>query len=623
MKLKFLGATQEVTGSCILLETKEHKYLFDCGMYQGPEKRDQSNLFFNPHEIDGIFLSHAHIDHSGLLPLLWKRGYNGPIYSTTATKELTRILLLDSAKIQAEEENETGIEALYNESDVKNIINNFEGIPYKRKTSLSDLEFSFCDAGHILGSAITYLNLNGITLTYTGDLGHGQSPILNPPTKIKASDYLIIESTYGNKTHSNLNIVDKFLSKEIKETMKNEGKLLIPVFAVGRSQEILYYLWKIKDQIKDIPIFFDTPMGTDVTELYSEFQDYLKPSFREYFLKNKSIFHLENLKFVKTQKESRSIASSSNSSIILAASGMLEGGRVMNHIESILSDTNSKILFSGYQPEGTLGRKVMEKKSKLLINDKEIELKCQICKLSGLSAHADKTGLLSFFKNFGIHPQKTFIVHGEKEASLNLFNMISHEHGKAIIPSKLHRESLSGIMVKKLEKNNIDLKFKPSFFKIGNKEIMPFVGAIIKNKEGMEVIDLNQYNQLMNKYKDQMELPLNTEIKDIIRPIDQDQVLIISPEEFAKNLKSLHSDIFSKRKIKDYIKILEKEGKDQLIRTFLVDLNKNRLGKSLYVANPSIFEIEIKKFKDFFIAGLNSIERYEIIKILEEYLESK
>nr|MDO8116802.1 MBL fold metallo-hydrolase [Candidatus Sigynarchaeota archaeon] len=469
------------TGSCHLAEVSGKKVLLDCGMHQGKDKQKRE-FSFNPKKIDYVVLSHGHIDHSGLLPLLVADGFTGTIYATPATRDVSQLLLYDSAKIQAEDEEKGLGIALYTESDVSDAMGLFEVHDYTQPFRIGNsIEATFFDAGHILGSALTRLEIAGFgSITYTGDIGHGRSPILNPAAKLPTTDFLIMESTYGDTNHPAKNYYSEF-ERVINHAYKNSSKVLIPVFAVGRAQEILYTLGELKKQgsLPEIPIYFDTPMGIHATELYHQHEYALRPEFREYFLKNKNIFKFDGVAFVKSHTESCKIADSTGQAVVLATSGMLEGGRCTNHLPTILPDPNAILAFVGYQADGTVGRNILDGTKEITITEK-IPINCTIERISGLSAHADKDALVSFFDSFPLRPQKTFIVHGEMEKSERFCkHLIKSFRCHVEVPEANKKYSYHGSAI--LEKvHDFMIRMPVSFQKIGDKEIAPVVGCLVR-----------------------------------------------------------------------------------------------------------------------------------------------
>ncbi|MDI6886073.1 MAG: MBL fold metallo-hydrolase, partial [archaeon] len=350
MKIQFIGAAKEVTGSCILVETRRSKFLLDCGQRQGEKSENIKGFRFDPKEIDLVVLSHSHIDHCGLLPKLVAEGFDGKIYSTVATRDVAELLLKDSAEIQKEEyerRTEEGVAStppMFTGKDVTEAMDKFSVSEWCVPVDATDdITLTFLDAGHILGASIAVMDIAGAgRLVYTGDIGHGRSPIMNKPARLENTDFLIIESTYGAKQHPKTEPKES-IKRITLDTFARKGKVLIPVFAVGRAQEILYILKSLydDDELPKMPVYFDTPLGTEATYLYRHHQNYLRPEFRDSFLKGENPFHFGTLDFVKGYSRSMDVANSKEPCVVIAASGMLTGGRILNHLKTTLEDPNS------------------------------------------------------------------------------------------------------------------------------------------------------------------------------------------------------------------------------------------------------------------------------------------
>jgi metallo-beta-lactamase family protein len=367
MQLTFLGATDTVTGSKYLLEFAGKKILIDCGLFQGYKKlrqRNWENLPINPKEIDAIVLTHAHIDHSGYLPLIIKKGFNKTIYSSHSTKELCNILLPDSGYLQEEEArlaNKYGYskhkpaQPLYTKEDAIATMNYFKTIDFKQQVELApNFSFMLYRAGHILGAAMVQFKMSNKTILFTGDLGRPNDPIMFSPDKIQQTDYLVVESTYGNRTHLQGSPIIK-LEEIVNKTISQRGTLIIPAFAVGRAQTMLYYLYQLKKQnrIPNVPVFIDSPMAESATDILQKHKNNQKLSAQEC----EQVCNVAQ--YVKTSDESKRLDINHDPKIIISASGMLEGGRVLHHIQAYGSDQKNCILFTGYQAGGTRGAKML------------------------------------------------------------------------------------------------------------------------------------------------------------------------------------------------------------------------------------------------------------------------
>lgn len=460
MKIQFLGAARVVTGSCFLLTTEKSKVLIDCGLFQGSESLEKLNyeeFQFNPAEIDFLVLSHAHIDHSGRIPKLVKEGFEGQIICTKATSDLCEIMLLDSGHIQesdAKWENKKRsragkplVEPLYTAKDASASLRYFKPILYDQKIDLNDeMSIRFKDAGHILGSSIVELWIKDkgktVKIVFSGDLGLPNKPILRDPEYIEEADYLIIESTYGNREHINVeNRVEK-LTEIIDSTVLKGGTVVIPSFAVGRTQELIYELNKYYEYNKNIdafmriPIYIDSPMAVSATKIFQENSDCFDSEAKKLILGGDNPFEFQNLYYIRSQEESMRLNSYEFPKVIISASGMCNAGRIRHHLKYNLWKKNNSIVFVGYQAEGTLGRMLMDGiKSVKLLGDK-IAVEAEIHSIEGFSGHADQKGLINWIKGFKKLPKNIFIVHGESESSLGLSQAIEkHFKIEPVIPT--------------------------------------------------------------------------------------------------------------------------------------------------------------------------------------------
>jgi metallo-beta-lactamase family protein len=446
MKITFYGATQNVTGSKHILETEDgFRVLLDCGFFQGKRKESNlqnSNLPFEAKEIDAVILSHAHLDHAGSLPMLVKNGFEGKIYCTLATKEIVKYILLDSAEIQIQDAKYFNkhtqnsfekISPIYNKIDVKDTLLKLVPVSYFRDAGFwqelnKNIRFKFLDSGHILGSAITLIELkeNGKTknLVYTGDLGRQESPILKSPEFPGESvDDLIMECTYGNKIHGPIENAEKELTQIVNSAIAKKGKIIVPAFALGRAQELIYILHKLTDKglIPKIKIFVDSPMAINITELFSgKEKDFDVEWWQDFGKRNEDIFTAENIYYTKKTEESQVINSLKEPLIVISASGMCEGGRVLHHLKNNIGNANNIILLAGYQAENTLGRRLKDGQKVVKIFGEDYHVKAKVLCLDELSAHADQNGLLNYVKNCK-DLKNLFLVHGEQDA-LSVFS---------------------------------------------------------------------------------------------------------------------------------------------------------------------------------------------------------
>ncbi len=441
MKIKFCGADRTVTGSQHLLELNGKQILLDCGLYQG--KRSDAydinrSFLFDPKELHCVVLSHAHIDHSGNLPSLIAKGFTGDIYSTTATRDLCSIMLLDSAHIQENDtqyvnkkrlrQNLPPFKPLYVMEDAKKVLINFKAISYRKKFCIDGLnecvEVEYFDAGHILGAAMMVLNITEgnrkFKLGFSGDIGRPGLPILKDPEFIGNVDFMISESTYGGRVHDKSNMIYDQLGTVLKEAISRGGKIIIPAFSVGRTQEIIYSLSKLFDGgvIPKIPVFIDSPLSIKATDIFKIHPECYDQEFADMILRGVDIFELPNLRYIQDVEESKKLNSLHESCIIISASGMAESGRVLHHLKNNIEDPNSTILIVGYMAENTLGRRLIEARDEenavVKIYGDEYYVHSKIVILNSFSAHADRDELLSYFNQFDRNQmQKIFLVHGE------------------------------------------------------------------------------------------------------------------------------------------------------------------------------------------------------------------
>lgn len=450
MKITFCGASKTVTGSNYLIEAEDKKLLLDCGMFQGSAREEQMNFesfIYNPKDIDYLILSHAHIDHSGRIPKLVKEGFNGKIYTTHATYDLCEIMLMDSANIgmqDTEWENRkrvrkglTPIEPLYNTNDVKESLKLFKPVYYNQEIKIDDtFTFKLQDAGHILGSAIVelFINEEGKTtkLVFSGDLGMPERPILTDPGFIEDADYLIIESTYGDRDHPTYTDSTKSLIKIIDDTSQKGGTVVIPSFAVGRTQDLIYQLNSYYDgegleEYKKVPIYVDSPMAVSTTKVFEKNSNLFDEDAKNLILSGDNPFDFENIFYVRDVEESKRLNTVKYPKVIISASGMATAGRVRHHLKHNLWDPKNSVIIVGYQAEGSTGRKLVEGAKKVSLLGEEIKVEANIYSLQGFSAHADRSMLLNWIGHFKKFPKKIFLVHGEEKAITALKSEIENK----------------------------------------------------------------------------------------------------------------------------------------------------------------------------------------------------
>lgn len=441
MKVRFLGASTSVTGSCHLITTSNHKFLLDCGQFQGSDEMDELNakeFDFDPAEIEFLILSHAHIDHSGRIPLLVKRGFKGKIYCTDATADLLIVMLKDSASIHEREiewknrKNQRAgkplVEPIYTMKDAETALNNVVPILYNQLIELNEaIKVVFNDAGHILGSSIVELfiteNDEVSKIVYSGDLGMMGRPILRDPTIIKKADYVIMEATYGNRIHEkNSDSIERLIDIVLKTTRRG-GNVIIPSFAVGRTQELIYEFNRFyeknseyKDELKNIMVYVDSPMAISATEVFRRNAQVFDDETRDYILRGDHPLDFPNLIFTRTADESVALNTNPNPKVIISSSGMCEAGRIKHHLKHNLWNPKSSIVFVGYQARGTLGYSILNGDKRVSIFSEKIHVEAEIHNLEGFSGHADKNGLLEWLAGFKQQPKQIFLVHGEEDS---------------------------------------------------------------------------------------------------------------------------------------------------------------------------------------------------------------
>lgn len=452
MKLTFLGAVETVTGSKYLLESGSQKILIDCGLFQGYKElrlRNWSKFPVNPSQINSVLLTHAHIDHSGYIPLFIKNGFKGKIYCTEGTYELCKILLPDSGFLQEEEAhfaNKYGYSKhspalpLYTADDAKRALKQFEPCDFAKNYTLphSELHFQFQSVGHILGASMIILKEHQASITFSGDVGRLHDPLMCAPKPIKKTDYLVLESTYGNRLHDKTDPMVQ-LGEIINRTVSRGGSVIMPAFAVGRAQNILYYIHQLKSKhlIPDLPVFLDSPMAVSATELFCRYQ-------QEHCLTKEQCQSLNTVAtYVNSIADSKNIDRETGSKIIISASGMATGGRVLHHIKVFGRDKKNTLLFTGYQAGGTRGDRMVRGEKQIKLLGEIIEIRAEVLELKNMSAHADYEEMLTWLKSCQSTPRKVFLTHGEPEAALALKQHIeSVLKWPCIIPTYLQKVEL-------------------------------------------------------------------------------------------------------------------------------------------------------------------------------------
>ncbi|MBQ2223496.1 MAG: MBL fold metallo-hydrolase [Oscillospiraceae bacterium] len=438
MKLYFYGADRCVTGSCHCVEVNGKRILIDCGLQQGQDELDNSSLPFAPGQIDYVLITHAHIDHSGRVPLLIKHGFSGEILTTRLTAKLMEIMLLDSAHIQesdAEYLNRKGeragrepVEPLYTIADAQNVAQYVRTCEYEQTVPLCEgVEVTFTDAGHLLGSASITMKLSesGVekTIVFSGDIGNVNQPIIRDPQLLHAADYVVMESTYGDRNHAPVWSYTEELAELIDETLSRGGNVIIPSFAVGRTQELLYFIREIKDEglvksVKDFPVYIDSPLAKAATTVFcGDLHGYLDQEALELVKDGTSMFSFPNLHLIETSEESKQLNMDATPKVIISASGMCDAGRIRHHLKHNLWRGDSSVVFVGFQAQGTLGRRLLDGEKSVKLFGEEIAVQAKVVNYPGLSSHADHDHLVGWIEAFDPKPQQVFVVHGDADVA--------------------------------------------------------------------------------------------------------------------------------------------------------------------------------------------------------------
>jgi metallo-beta-lactamase family protein len=465
LRVRFLGAAQEVTGSNYLVECGGRRIFVDCGIHQGrnEDERNRESPLVDPGKLDAVLLTHAHMDHSGRVPLLVRQGFKGKIWVTRTAVELLDVLWRDSAHLMKEEaewksrkNSRRGLppaEPLYDEKDVSNTMALLQPVDYATPYEiLPGMEACYYNAGHILGSASVALNLrepeNEVRLVFSGDLGQQEAVVEPPPSVLDKAHYVLIESTYGDRLHRNLNQTRKEFREVITSALRDRGKVIIPSFVIDRAQRLLYELFLMQQDgliPDDLPIFFDSPMGARATELYRQYSDTLSEDIQKCISDGQEPFRPKGLTFVTSAEQSRTINDVS-SCIVIAGSGMCTGGRVVHHLKHAVWNPQNHVIFVGYQSYGTLGRRIVDGEKDLRIAGEDVTVRAQIHTLGGFSAHGDRDDLLAWAKHIGPNPL-FFVVHGERKASHAFAASLQEAGMRSLVPMKNQELALSSEVV--------------------------------------------------------------------------------------------------------------------------------------------------------------------------------
>ena len=536
MKITFLGATKTVTGSNFLVETQNNKFLVDCGMYQGHgdiEEKNYDDFLFDINEIDFMFLTHAHIDHSGRIPKLYKEGYRNPIYAQKATCDLCSIMLPDSGHIQEMESEwknkkriRKGLDPLtpmYTAQEAIDSLEVFRPVKYDEIIEINEyVKVRFNDAGHMLGSSIIeiWVTEDGkeTKAVFTGDLGNNDIPLLASPTMIETADYLVMESTYGNRLHVKNDDKAKIFLDVVYETLERNGTVVIPSFAVGRTQEILHELNKIKENSVDeefkkkyeklmqAPVFVDSPLAVSATEIFRKNTDLFDFEVKEAMERGDNPLEFPGLQFTRTVEESKALNESTEPSIILSASGMCEVGRIKHHLKHNIWNPNSTILFVGYQAPGTLGRRIVDGEKKIKIFGEEFTVNARVEYIEGYSGHADQEWLMNFIYSFYTKPKHIFLVHGEEEGQEVLKKKIEDEIGISVTIPEFGETYTLDDKLSMQKTYELPKKYRPLRLEIIErmntlKEEIEEMTEIVKNEKLSENVNDAEILELNNKIK--------------------------------------------------------------------------------------------------------------------------
>ena len=449
MKLQFYGAAAGVTGSHAVLDAGDIRVGVDAGLFQGRDSdRNWEGFGHDPRSLKALLLTHAHIDHSGRIPLLVKEGFSGEVYSTPATKDLCEIMLKDSAYLMKEEadresrhpdqRNGEPRPPLYTDEDVSGALTRFKSVDYYKVHDIGGASARFLDAGHIIGSAMVELSVNGQRLLFTGDMGRRGAPFLRDPDRVEGADWLVIESTYGNRDHGDMAERGKRLMEVILETIDRGGNVVIPAFAVGRTQEIIYELnhYAERGRLEGVKTFVDSPMAISAMEIYSRHPEYFDEETLRLLHSGDNPLDFPGIEYARSREESKAINDMKEAHIIISASGMCTGGRVIHHLIQNIGRRESTILFIGYQAEGTTGRMLLDGAKTIRMMNKDWNVRARIEYLDAFSAHAGRTGMLNWLRSFKEFPRQVFVNHGEPEASRSFAEAIRSEFDAEVVVPK-------------------------------------------------------------------------------------------------------------------------------------------------------------------------------------------
>lgn len=440
MKLTFYGGAESVTGANYLLESGDHRLIVDCGLIQGSnyaEKQNYEPFPYKPSEVQVVLVTHAHLDHIGRLPKLYAEGFSGSVYSTEPTRDFAEVSLLDSEHILGREAEREHKEPFCTADNVEGMMRLWKGVKYHEPFTVGPFTIEFFDAGHILGSSMIRVEVEGKKILFSGDLGNSPAPIIRPLEYIDSADYVLVESAYGDRNHENVSRREEMLEDVIEDTVRRGGTLLIPIFALERTQEILFHMHKLflQGRVPRVPVYLDSPLAIKLTDVYKKYEDYFNKETIRIVESGADILNFPGLKFTLSTEESKKINTAPSPKIILAGSGMSQGGRIMHHEKLYLPDPKNTILFVGFQTSRSLGRQIMEGAKSVMIAGEHVPVRAELRTISSYSAHADQQQLLRWLKPLRLSAKKVFVVQGDEGSSAVLAQKIRDDLAMdAVVP---------------------------------------------------------------------------------------------------------------------------------------------------------------------------------------------